>query len=101
MSKLTPGPWALDCAEEDAYYRCIMAQQKIVARVMLRGIMGNKLDYAEANARLIAAAPEIYDALRDVFEYLDAIPESAAGGDDEAVNLARKCRAAIAKADGK
>jgi hypothetical protein len=89
MSKLTPGPWALDCAEEDAYYRYIMAGPQFIARIMLRGIMGNKLDHAEANARLIAAAPEMYDALR-------AISEES---DDEG---AKECaRAAIAKAEGK
>lgn len=54
----------------------------------------------EASARLIAAAPELYEALQSAFEYLDAIPEAAAGGDDEAVRLARLARAALAKARG-
>lgn len=47
-----------------------------------------------------SAAPDLYTALQAAFEYLDAIPESAAGGDDEAVRIARQARAALAKARG-
>ena len=54
-----------------------------------------------ANARLIAAAPSMLDALRDCFEYLDGIPESATGGDDDAVNLASRARKALDLATGK
>ena len=49
---------------------------------------------------LWSAAPDMYDALKVAFEYLDAIPETAAGGDDEAIRIARLCRAALAKARG-
>lgn len=34
--------------------------------------------------------------LRECYEYLEMIPESAAGGDDEAVALARKLRIVLA-----
>jgi hypothetical protein len=39
--------------------------------------------------RIAAAAPDLHAALQFCYEYLDGIPESAAGGDDEAVRLAR------------
>lgn len=39
--------------------------------------------------RLAAAAPDLHAALQFCYEYLDGIPESAAGGDDEAMRLAR------------
>jgi len=51
-------------------------------------------------APLWSAAPDMYDALKAAFEYLDAIPETAAGGDGEAIRIARLCRAALAKARG-
>ncbi len=51
-----------------------------------------------ADAVLIAAAPEMLSALRRAFEYLDNIPETSAGGDDEAVEIARAAKAAIKQA---
>ena len=52
----------------------------------------------EPHIALIAAAPDLLEALQACYEYLDMIPESATGGDDAAVALARRARAAIAKA---
>ena len=49
---------------------------------------------------LHAAAPELLDALREAFGYIDCIPETAAGGDDAAIGLAKRLHAAIAKATG-
>ena len=57
-----------------------------------------RLGEPEKYARLIVAAPELLLMLNIVTDYLDCIPESAAGGDDEAVQLVRQCRATIAKA---
>lgn len=37
-------------------------------------------------------------ALRRAFEYLDNIPETSAGGDDEAVEIARAAKVAIKQA---
>lgn len=57
-------------------------------------------EYTEANARLIAAAPEMYEALRDLkAAYVDHLrnEQSHARGDDE---IADRARAALAKADG-
>ena len=99
-TKHTPGPWALDwnVARIDVF----SADAATLVATVRRSTLSQAIDEAaRANARLIAAAPGLYDALREVFEYLDAIPESAVGGDDDAVWLARKARAAIAKAEGK
>lgn len=49
-------------------------------------------------ATLIAAAPKLLEALRRCADYLDCIPESAAGGDDEAGRLTREARRSIAQA---
>jgi hypothetical protein len=59
------------------------------------------MEKRETIGHLVAAAPALYVVLREVFEYLDAIPESAAGGDDDAVRLARNARAALDMAEGK
>lgn len=48
-------------------------------------------------ARRIAAAPDMETALRMCRDYLSCIPESAAGGDDDAVYLARIASEALAK----
>jgi hypothetical protein len=100
MSKSTPGPWVIDwnVSRLDIFG----SDETTLVASLRRSTLSQAIDEAaRANARLISAAPEMYEALRDVSEYLDAIPESAAGGDDEAASLARKCRAAIAKVEGK
>jgi hypothetical protein len=44
-----------------------------------------------------AAVAELIAVLRDASDYFHDIPESAVGGDDSAVALAKKLRAALAK----
>ena len=48
-------------------------------------------------ARRIVALPDVEAALRLCRDYLSCIPESAAGGDDDAVYLARIASEALAK----
>lgn len=52
------------------------------------------------DAQLVEAAPELLKVLREAWEYLDCIPESAAGGDDEARAIAERAYVAIKKAGG-
>lgn len=103
MSTHTKGPWQAMPRFQDhieVRHSCPRegAASRVVARVTVRSTWENE---QTANARLVAAAPDLLDALQAAFEYLDMIPESAAGGCDEAVRIARKARAAIAKATGK
>jgi hypothetical protein len=61
MSAHTPGPWIVDDKQGGDVYRYVLAEggdlPTVIARVTLnRGA-------SEANARLIAAAPELYEAL--------------------------------------
>ena len=62
MSEHTPGPWTATACDD--FYR-IQSQDAYVADVF---------NYREANARLIAAAPELYEALGFLF---DKIPDWA------------------------
>lgn len=54
---------------------------------------------SEANARLIAAAPELLEALKACVQRLDAVWDSGMETEDDLIAL-RTARAAIAKAEG-
>ena len=89
MSKYTPGPWILN-SEKSSVWK----GERIIAAITLgRPKTG-------ADARLIAAAPELLAELRAARDYLSCIPESTAGGDDDAGRLVKRIDALIAKATG-
>ncbi|HGO9514213.1 hypothetical protein [Pseudomonas aeruginosa] len=94
MSKHTPGPWGQD--------KWGSLQTEGGQDVLLRGITtisagsDERIAEAEANTRLISAAPELLEALQDLDALRGPFPPS-----DEAVEDAwRKASAAIAKATG-
>jgi len=90
-SKHTPGPWSIDGEGTNAMVRG--ADLTIVAvRHRLTG------QTHEANARLIAAAPELLEALEDLVYLAEAAMREVGEYDIEA-ELA-DARAAIAKARG-
>ena len=100
MSKHTPGPW--DRIIADGYtvrHPQIYSDKGPVANATWLG--DGRIDELNANARLIAAAPDMFEALQDALgdlEYLKNAPESAyARPDDETI---KAVRAAIAKAGG-
>lgn len=91
MSKHTPGPWFVNDRYKQTKY--------IEARIgggMLQEVAAcgptEVREQQEANARLIAAAPDLLDALEDALCFL-----AMNGGYDYATN---KARVAIAKATG-
>ena len=109
-TKHTPGPWFLDNAEGGDWFRYVMAEDSQIGRVDL-GNRGFISQHGEANARLIAAAPELYDALRELLTDMviaqgnmrkaakrDPAWEGCAEIIQPRVDAAR---AAIAKAEGK
>lgn len=62
MSKHTPGPWLTDG-------RSVFAmEQKQICEVPAKGIRSGKVDVA--NARLIAAVPELLKALKDAHPHI-------------------------------
>lgn len=94
----TPGPWSFIASPNCwSVLQVGSSGRWVIAGGTAWAIPGRQSE-AEANARLIAAAPDMLDALISCFTYLSFIPESAAGGDDDAVMLAKRARAAIAKA---
>jgi len=89
-TKHTPGPWITDSKERTDTARYIMAAARPFPHTIARIDLVNRAE-DEANAALIAAAPEMYEALRDL---LAVKPNSDA---PEWV----AARAAIAKAEGR
>lgn len=75
--KWTPGPWSADGPDgQDIHGARVNGNAEYLALVFGNAYDDNKLvmtDETRANARLIAAAPELYEALRDFFENPDFI----------------------------
>jgi hypothetical protein len=88
----TPGPWELRQSVRGYWF--IDCEQGGESYTL------TALECNEADARLMAAAPDLLAALQECVDYLDCIPEAAAGGCDDARKLVRIARAAIAKATG-
>lgn len=94
--KHTPGPWTPEFGEA---YR-VRAQQdggQVAIMMNLKGRHGlagrRNGDEVAANARLMAAAPELMDALKALLNYDNL-------GAYERADVRQKARAAIAKATG-
>lgn len=90
MAEYTPGPW-----KADSNPRCIRGCRD-VARVW------GRFDdpEADANALLIIAAPDLYEALHDLLDGVDHFPDLFARERRGDAELTR-ARAALAKADGR
>jgi len=85
-SKHTEGPWGVEDLFE--VFCHLRGSPKRIAKV---GTVRLTNEEAEANARLIAAAPELLEAAQFAFKALHRVPETAKD----------TLRAAIAKATGK
>lgn len=109
MSKHTPGPWTVssdhftpDCLRVEAPTRMTP-----VARIPLTGLLGSKLTTPKYDATLIAAAPELYEALAAYVEYetnFGSCPDGCPSCDDDddgVLCVFRLAQAALVKAEGK
>ena len=89
-SKFTPGPWKMSTHREFVRYQGIYGPN-----VCDLTVFGGPPDEAEANARLIAAAPELFYALKCI---LDELPTNRDWLDPVTEAIAKQ---ALAKADGR
>ena len=97
-AKHSPGPWAQAGQRVNGPHGVLVAWCGEASSIDVAvGFYAVSKTEAEANARLIAAAPDLLAAVRAAHDYLSCIPESAAGGDDDAVRIARQCDAALAR----
>jgi hypothetical protein len=92
MNKHTPGPWEI---EPNAGKGAWISNDFGWAALAL----GNDHDNARANARLIAAAPDLLEALTALANGVDFNIKNGSCPLDLGVRL-KKARAAIAKAEG-
>ncbi len=114
-TKHTAGPWKASFKEMGGYdcitdaYEVTTENGEHVALIDLRHYeqvtSGNMLEMpstneARTNARLIAAAPELLEVLREISAQLSAHPE-AKQGNSRVHFCMHKARAALAKAEGK
>ena len=102
MIKHTPGPWTVEWPMDGG--ALIMAEDGHghLGRVDVRYSKRNNLEEAEANARLIAAAPDLLEACRDTVNKLVNI--HTVGSDQDKgrwLSSISLLASAIAKATGK
>ena len=92
MSKHTPGPWFAVADKGQTIIRTSRSSAAFSPLAIVKGDKRDTLKDQEANARLIAAAPDLLDALSEIIND---------GGKFVMTNEThRKARAAIAKARG-
>lgn len=87
----TPGPWRVS-ARDPAYVERDLASVATVARCY-------DPSRANADARLIAAAPALYEALLAAYEYLSTI-DGIPGDRSVAVEQAARAALALARGEG-
>jgi len=94
MSKHTPGPWLIDGTEDGFTFVYALNQQgynRMSAHVQsgyISPMEKASIKEMEANARLIAAAPDLLESLKDAYPHI---------GDDA---LRARIGAVICKAEG-
>jgi len=98
MNKFSIAPWKLSHSHSHEYVRYIRdAQGEHIAHVcdLDDGVANNYTDQAIANARLMAAAPDLLAALRDLLDEADL-----GEVDEYTAPKIEAARAAIARATG-
>ena len=88
----TPGPWHVATRRNEFHSERVFAGSRYIACI---GGSDDTVDEQKANAHLIAASPELLEALEDVTDRLDWL-----NSDDNAriMEATDKARSAIAKA---
>jgi hypothetical protein len=105
MSKHTPGPWGVGSAPRSAHTnkdKCLYIHGAD-PYAMVCELGSEKHPEHQANARLIAAAPDLLAALRDVLRYCvtsSGLPDLGKGRTPEQQAAMNQARAAIEKAEG-
>lgn len=99
----TPGPWV---AREEPHRSAIFSASAYAGRHIATASSywagdGPRAEEREANARLMAAAPDMFEALKEVVAYLDSIEGLGEGGTSAYDVPSIMARAAIAKAEGR
>jgi hypothetical protein len=96
-TKFTPGPWMPPASHKDL---TVWATKNDRTEMIASASTNQwcKEDEANANAKLIAAAPDLLEALRLALPYIEGAYECAFPDSDENNNVLEAAKAAIAKA---
>jgi hypothetical protein len=101
MSEFTPGPWQVSPLDGRTCgpSRLLVQSGTTIAQMQAVAIVTLRTGETDANARLIAAAPELYAALKAATQFLlpDIDRGPAIDGWQNTVNMVKE---ALAKADG-
>ena len=107
MSKHTPGPWVVLPEECDRPYirirGTVLGGRYKIANVLTpcyEGVHEREAEETRANARLIAAAPEMLEALQAIADEADGTGKPYSCDSYLPRHFIEKARAAIAKATG-
>jgi hypothetical protein len=94
----TPGPWEARWPKFDALI--LDAAERVIASVSFNDHADTE---CEANAHLLAAAPELLDALKNLIPLAEYAPDELGTAKEaaEAKNQIELARVAIAKAEGR
>jgi hypothetical protein len=99
----TPGPWRVDLNQYDNEYRVYADGEEKCP--VINSLFKAKGEIGLANARLIAAAPDLLEALEDAARHFENIAYEIKRGNvsnaaEIAKNNVRYAKEAIAKAEG-
>jgi hypothetical protein len=96
----TPGPWKVKAGTNAVLAGRKQICSHVNAASALPVNMLEDQEIAQANARLIAAAPELLDALQELTQIASVLEATCLGDSRAKENRMDRARAAIAKATG-
>ncbi len=98
--KHTPGPWVVE--KSATVFEIFSGDATTLVATSRRSLLSSKMDEsAEANARLIAAAPELLEALKACADVLSVFVQDGTSAQDSVVDkILKQSIEAIAKATG-
>ena len=98
MSGPTPGPWTIADEPLDEHRRTVFALTEADFAPAIAG--GDTEEQRDANARLIAAAPDLLAACEDMIYRFGAYEPGAPEGEGSNAAAILRARAALSKARG-
>ena len=95
----TPGPWVITMTGDESPTPCGIRSENFVGQICY---IPPQHESGAANARLIAAAPELLAALRDLFDdWVTLVGEDLREENDGVKRIWDSCEAVLDKAEGR